>query len=189
MLRGLTIPPAVRGQQGGPLTGSSHRPFPPAAPSGADRLYGGGKQAVKPWPILPKKDGNWQIFHYPHFHRPSAGGSRDGHSRGRYVSRVSVHTNDQGEALVSPWGVKTSDCTRLTALPESNRARNGWPLIFMSTSGAPVCRSRCTIQPANHVRMGGVRTSVGMGSSLGVGAAGLPTGCRVPSGERRSQSM
>ncbi len=166
--------------------GSSHWPFPPAAPSGADRLFGGGKQAIKPWPIHPKKDGNRQILHYHQFHWPSAKGSRDGHSPGRRqpeTCRVSPCTQVIGrEALVSPWGARTSDCTRLITLPESNRARNRRPLIFMYASGAPAGRSRCTIQPANHVCTGGVGTSIGMGSSLGVGAAGLPTGCRAPSG-------
>ncbi len=77
-------------------------------------------------------------------------------------------------------------CIRLTILPESSTVGNGQPLILTSAPGAPMDRSQCTIQPANHVRPGDVRPSVGMGSSLGVGAAGRSTGRRVPSGARCS---
>ncbi len=50
------------------------------------------------------------------------------------------------------------------------------------------CRggSWCSIQPASQARRGAVGGSVGIGSSCGTGAAGLPTGLKVPSGERRS---
>ncbi len=97
------------------------------------------------------------------------------------------------EDFVSPQGARTQGCIRLTALPESSRAGNGRPLILTSAPGAPTGRSRCIIQPANHVRPGGVRPSVGMGSSLCVGApvALLVAGCPPahvtpgpPSGER-----
>ncbi len=63
------------------------------------------------------------------------------------------------------------DCTRLTALPETWMAQNGFPLIFTSTSGAPTGRSRCTMQPASQVRAGSTGASVGIGSSRGEGAA------------------
>ncbi len=48
-------------------------------------------------------------------------------------------------------------CIRLTILPESSTVGNGRPLILSSAPGAPTDRSQCTIQPANHVRPGGVR--------------------------------
>ncbi len=47
MLRGRTISPAVRGQEGGATTGSLRRPFPAAAPFCADRLYGSSKHVGK----------------------------------------------------------------------------------------------------------------------------------------------
>ncbi len=163
------------------LTGSFQWLSPPADLSGVDRLYGGSEQAVKTLPIPPKKDGDWQIL------QATSTGQAPG-----AAEMVTLRTGTcwvspcrhviRREALVSKQGARMQGCIRLTVLPESSTAGNGRPLILTSAPGAPTDRSQCTIQPANHVRLGGVRPSVGMGSSLGVGAAGRSTGRRVPSG-------
>ncbi len=120
-------------------------------------------------------------------------------STGQDPGAAAMVTRRAGTCRVSPWtqvigrndlysvrGARTWDWTRLTVLPESRMARNGFPLTFTSASAAPAGRSWCTMQPASQVRVGGVGGSVGMGSSRGEGTAGL-LWCRgMPSGARRS---
>ncbi len=120
-------------------------------------------------------------------------------STGQDPGAAAMVTRRAGTCRVSPWtqvigrndlysvrGARTWDWTRLTVLPESRTARNGFPLTFTSASGAPVGRSWCTMQPASQVRVGGVGGSVGMGSSRGEGTAGLLWCGGMPSGARCS---
>ncbi len=101
--------------------------------------------------------------------------------------RVSPCTHVMGSRdLVSLRGGRICAWTRLTALPESNNALNGRPLIFVIASGAPVGRSWCRTQPASHVRAWGEGGAVGIDSSGGLGPAVLSICREMPSGTRCS---